>query len=191
MFFADIACTFLTKHLYPLPMNPFGIMELIQSQPGLKCLQTICNRCLPQQGSIPKLFQPNLPPDYGPILFLKQSSHSSFLPLVELTIVGLPYPVGNLLQGAFGLLQADWGLTLCTAQVRQIIALNICIILIISVSNGSNPLERFRVRVGTGTEPLQRFLPHENPDHCNWAGFTTKNPAFQPHNFGSNQVFEF
>jgi len=55
-----------------------------------------------------------------------------------------------------------------------------------SVSNGSNPLERFRVRVGTGTEPLRRFLPHENPDHCNWAGFTTKNPAFQPHDFGSN-----
>ena len=55
-----------------------------------------------------------------------------------------------------------------------------------SVSNGSNPLERFRVRVGTGTEPLQRFLPQENPDRCNWAGFTTKNPAFQPHNFGSN-----
>jgi len=55
-----------------------------------------------------------------------------------------------------------------------------------SVSNGSNPLERFRVRVGTGTEPWQRFLPHENPDRCHWASFTTKNPAFQPHNFGSN-----
>jgi len=60
-----------------------------------------------------------------------------------------------------------------------------------SVSNGSNPLERFRVNIGTGMEPLQRILPHENPDHCNWAGFTTNNPAFQPHNFGSNQVSEF
>jgi hypothetical protein len=55
-----------------------------------------------------------------------------------------------------------------------------------SVSNGSNPLARFRVRVGTGTEPLQRFLPHENPDLSNWAGFTTKNLAFYVHNFGSN-----
>jgi len=55
-----------------------------------------------------------------------------------------------------------------------------------SVSNGCNPLERFRVRVGTGRELLQWFLPHENPYRCNWAGFTTKNPAFQPHNFGSN-----
>jgi len=50
-----------------------------------------------------------------------------------------------------------------------------------SVSNGSNPLEPFRVRVGTGTEPLQWVLPHNNLDRCNWAGFTTKNPAFQPH----------
>jgi len=47
-----------------------------------------------------------------------------------------------------------------------------------SVRNGSNPLEQFRVRVGTGTEPLQRFSPYENPDLSNWAGFTTKKPAF-------------
>jgi len=60
-----------------------------------------------------------------------------------------------------------------------------------SVSNGSSLLEGCRVRVGTGTEPLQWALPHENPDRCKWAGFTTKNPAFQHHKFGSNQVFEF
>jgi len=54
-----------------------------------------------------------------------------------------------------------------------------------SISNSSNLLERFRVGVGTGTELLQRFLPHKNPDRCNWAGCTTNNPAFQPHNFGS------
>jgi hypothetical protein len=57
---------------------------------------------------------------------------------------------------------------------------------ILSVSNDSNPLEQFRVSVGTRTEPLQRFLPHENLDYSTWAGFTTKNPAFQAHNFGSN-----
>jgi hypothetical protein len=55
-----------------------------------------------------------------------------------------------------------------------------------SVSNGFNVLERFRVTVGTGTELLQRVLPHENPDRCNWAGFTAKHPALQPYNFGSN-----
>jgi len=55
-----------------------------------------------------------------------------------------------------------------------------------SVCNGSNPLERFRVRVGTGPEQLQQALPHENPDRCNWAGFTPKSPAFQHHNFRSN-----
>jgi len=33
-----------------------------------------------------------------------------------------------------------------------------------SVSNGYNPLEWFRVRVGTGTEPLQQVLPPENSD---------------------------
>jgi len=54
-----------------------------------------------------------------------------------------------------------------------------------SVSNGSNPLVQFQVRVGTWTEPLQRFLPHENPDSCNWVSFTTNNPAFQHYNFGS------
>jgi hypothetical protein len=41
-----------------------------------------------------------------------------------------------------------------------------------SVSNGSNPLEWFQVRVRTRTEPLHWVLPHENPDRCNWAGFT-------------------
>jgi len=44
----------------------------------------------------------------------------------------------------------------------------------LSVSNGSNPLERFRVRVGTGTEPLQRLYHMKNPDRCIWAGFHLK-----------------
>jgi len=55
-----------------------------------------------------------------------------------------------------------------------------------SVSNGSKSPGRFRVRFRPGTEPLQRVLPHENPDRCHWAGFTTKNPALQVHNFRSN-----
>jgi len=55
-----------------------------------------------------------------------------------------------------------------------------------SVSNGSNLLGQFRVRVGTRTEPLQRVWPHKYPDRCNWAGFTTKNPSFQPHHVSSN-----
>jgi len=60
-----------------------------------------------------------------------------------------------------------------------------------SVSNGSNPLKRFPVRVGSRTEPLQQALPQKNLDHSNWAGFTTKNLAFQHHNIDSNYVFEF
>ena len=58
--------------------------------------------------------------------------------------------------------------------------------LFLSVSNGSKSPGRFRVRFRPGTELLQRVLPHENPDRCNWASFTTKNPAFQHHKFGSN-----
>jgi len=56
----------------------------------------------------------------------------------------------------------------------------------LSVSNGSNLLERFQDRVGTGTKLLQRFLPHKNRDRSNWVGFTTKNLAFQVHHFGPN-----
>jgi len=55
-----------------------------------------------------------------------------------------------------------------------------------SVSNGSKSPGRFRVRFRPGTEPFQWVLPHENPDRCHWAGFTTKNPALQVHNFRSN-----
>jgi hypothetical protein len=55
-----------------------------------------------------------------------------------------------------------------------------------SVSNCSKPLELFRVRVLTGTESWQRGLPHNNPDCCYWAGFTTKNAACLLHNYGSN-----
>jgi len=65
------------------------------------------------------------------MLFLEEPSHPYFLPLVERTIVGLPHPFGKLLQGEFGLLQADWGFTLCTAQVRRIVALIICIIFVV------------------------------------------------------------
>jgi len=46
-----------------------------------------------------------------------------------------------------------------------------------SVSNGSKPLERFRVRVGTGIEPLQRVLPHEKPGPLLLGRFPPENPA--------------
>jgi len=80
---------------------------------------------------------------------------------------------------------ASWRFNCQYAWLRFIIALSG------SVSNGSHTLEQFSVRVGTGTEPLKQVLPHESPDLCNWVGFTTNNPAFQPHNFLSNSVFEF
>ena len=47
-----------------------------------------------------------------------------------------------------------------------------------SVSNGSNPLERFRVRVGTGTEPWQRFYHMKHPDRWHLGWFPPQNPAF-------------
>jgi hypothetical protein len=53
------------------------------------------------------------------------------------------------------------------------ISLNLLAAFLSSVSNGSNQLERFWVRVGTGTELFQRFLPHQIPEHCNWASFST------------------
>jgi len=65
------------------------------------------------------------------MLFLEEPSHPYFLPLVERTMVGLPHPFGKLLEGEFGLLQADWGLTLCTAQVRRIVARIICITFVV------------------------------------------------------------
>ena len=127
----NFACTFVQKHLDPLPANPFSIIEIIQRQPGFECLQKICNQHLPAQGSIANLFQSVLPPDYGKMLFLKEPSHPYFLPLVERTIVGLPHPFGKLLQGEFGLLQADWQFAFCTAQVRRIIAPIISIIIVV------------------------------------------------------------
>jgi hypothetical protein len=67
---------------------------------------------------MPKLFQPIQPFDYGPLLFLEQPSNPSFLSLVECAIIGLPHPFGKLIQGGFSFLQADWELSLRTAQVR-------------------------------------------------------------------------
>jgi len=61
----------------------------------------------------------------------------------------------------------------------------------LSVSNSSNPLEWFRVKVGTGTKLLQQVFAHESLDHSKSAGFTNKNPASEVHNFSSNQVCEF
>jgi hypothetical protein len=47
-----------------------------------------------------------------------------------------------------------------------------------SVSKGSNPVERFRVRVGTGTKPWQRFYHMKNPDCWHVGQFPPQNPAF-------------
>ena len=65
------------------------------------------------------------------MLLLEKPSHPYFLPLVERTKVGLPHPFGKLLQGESCLHQGDGGLAFGPAQVRQIIALYICIEFII------------------------------------------------------------
>jgi len=108
-----------------------SIIEIIQGQPDLECLQKMCNCRLPVQGFISNLLEAVLPPDYGPMLLLQEPSHPYFLPLVERTIVGLPHPFGKFLQGEFSLLQADWRYAICTAQVQRIVALIICIILVV------------------------------------------------------------
>ena len=46
------------------------------------------------------------------------------------------------------------------------------------VSNSSNPLERFQVRVGTRTEPCQRFYKMKNLDRWHLGRFPPQTPAF-------------
>jgi len=60
-----------------------------------------------------------------------------------------------------------------------------------SVSNRSNPVEHFQVRVGTRTKPVRWVIPDTNPARCNRVGFTNSNRAFQPHNIAWNWVVEF
>jgi len=55
-----------------------------------------------------------------------------------------------------------------------------------SITKGPKFPIQFRVQFQPGTRLLKWVLPHENPNNCDWASFTTKNPAFQPHNFRSN-----
>ena len=128
---SNFACTFLQKHLHPLPVNAFRIIEIHQQQPVLECIQKICNGCLPVQGSTSNLFQSVLPLDNGPMLPLEKHRHPYLFPLVECTKVGLPHPFGKLLQGELRLLQANWGFAICTAQVRRIVTLISCIIFVL------------------------------------------------------------
>ena len=109
--------TTIQKHFNPLPVNRFSIIEINQCQPVLQCSQTICERRFPGQGSISNMFQTVLPPDNGPMLLLGKLCHLYFRPLVECTVLGLPQPVGELLQSEFGLLQANWGFAFWTSQV--------------------------------------------------------------------------
>ena len=55
---------------------------------------------------------------------------------------------------------------------------HLCLYVSSSVSNGSIFPGRFRVRFRPRTELLQWVPPHENPDHCQWAGFTSKTRHF-------------
>ena len=113
----NLTGTFLQKHLNPLSPNPFSIMEIFQTQPGLESLQKISDRRRPVQGSFLQLFQTVLSPDHGLMLLLVKPSHPYFLPLAEGTDVTLPHAFGQLLQGEFCSLQADWGFALGPAQV--------------------------------------------------------------------------
>jgi hypothetical protein len=48
----------------------------------------------------------------------------------------------------------------------------------VSVSNGSNPLKPFQVRVGTGTEWWHRFYHMKNLDPWHLVRFPPQTPAF-------------
>jgi len=128
---SNFACTFLQKHLHPLPATAFSIIEIYQQQPVLECCLTICYLHLPMQRSFPNLFQSVLPPNIRPMLLFKKPHHPYCLPLVECTKVGLHHSFGILLQGELRLLQANWGFAFCTAQVRRIVTLIICITFVI------------------------------------------------------------
>jgi len=124
-------CPLLQTHLNLLSQNPFRTIKIFHTQPGAKSLQKICHRHRIVQGSITRLFQTVLSPDYGQMLHFLEPSRPYFPPLVADTKVELPHPVGKLLQGEFRLLPADWGCAFGTAQVQQIIALIICIVFVI------------------------------------------------------------
>jgi len=123
----NLTCTFRQKHLHPLSPNPFGIIEILQRQPGVKSLQKIWNHHLPAQGPISQLFQTVLSKNNRPMVLLETPSHPYFLPPVAGTKVWLPHPFGKLLQAEFRLLQANWGIAFSPAHIRRIIALNSCI----------------------------------------------------------------
>jgi hypothetical protein len=55
-----------------------------------------------------------------------------------------------------------------------------------SVSNGSKFPGRFRFRFHPNPDRGNGSYHTKKPAHRKWAGFTTKNPAFQRHNFASN-----
>ena len=83
------------------------MIEIFQRQQDPKCLQKICNRRLPVQGSISQPFRTVLSRDNGLMLPLQRPSYPSFLQLVEGTEVRLPHPCGKLLPGQLRLLQAE------------------------------------------------------------------------------------
>ena len=59
-----------------------------------------------------------------------------------------------------------------------------------SVGNGSRLVVRFRVRVGTELEPLQRVSPHQNADPHQTRGSLAGASFSLTQNFGSSSVFE-
>jgi len=55
----------------------------------------------------------------------------------------------------------------------------------LSVSNRSKFAGRFRFQFHPNPDHCNGSYHTKNSDHWKWAGFTTKNLAFQVHNFGS------
>jgi len=59
------------------------------------------------------------------------------------------------------------------------------------VTNGSKFPGQVQFRFHPKLDCGNRSYHTKNPDEWKWASFTTKNPAFHVHNFGSNYVFAF
>jgi len=99
---------------------------------------------------------------------------------------------GEMIATAYGNVQIDWlhdltsEIGIASKDITRRDLNNGLNCVTTSVSNGSQFLGRFRVRFHPKPERGKGSYPTNNPDCCHWAGFTTKNRAFQVHNFGSN-----
>jgi len=111
----------LSTYMNPLSTNPLGFIKIVQLQPIPRSHQKICIASVQAQCSMLRLFEMVLPPHNTLMHFLNLHSHPYIVPLIEITIVGLPRPFGKLLKGESNVQQVNSGLAFGTTQVRRMI----------------------------------------------------------------------